>query len=530
LDEIALEQLIRKKYEYRTLDGSKNNLKHPQWGQPHQQLLRLTTPAYEDGKSQPSGANRPHPREISNHIFSGVEEKPNSYGVSAFFWLWGQFIDHDLSLTPPGDEAWNIPVPAGDPYFDPAGRGDVVIPFHRSLFDPQTGIDDPRQQINEITSYMDASGVYGSEEGRNAYLRKYVDGDLLLSQGGLPPLTDGKIPNEGNTQTSFFVCGDLRANEHAALLAIHAIFVREHNYWCRRLQKTAKKMGVSMTDEDLYQKAKIIVEAEIQSITYREFLLLLIGKALSPYRGYQEDVSTQVATEFSAAAFRLGHSLVSPVFSRLDEDGQTIWAGNLSLRDSFFAMFKLSNEGGMDPILRGLAKDSSMELDAKIISALRNFLFGEPGQGGLDLAALNIQRGRDHGLAGYNHIRKDLGLPPKETFEDFARLASDPALRQQVEILYGHPDALDLWVGGLLETRPHPHPTRKDLEPVAMLGETFLTIVKDQFERLRDGDRFWYQHRLTTLQGKWIERSTLSDVIHRNSKVKDLPRHCMKLT
>ena len=151
----------------------------------------------------------------------------------------------------------------------------------------------------------------------------------------------------------------------------------------------------------------------------------------------------------------------------------------------------------------GLAKQIPQQVDPYIIDAVRCFLIAGRAQG-FDLAALNIQRGRDHGLAGYNQVRTDLGLAPKATFADI--VPDDPILQAKLEAAYTSPDDMDFWVGGLSE--PH--------LPGAQVGESFFTILKDQFVRERDGDRFWYEIYLDPDTLATVQAQTLSMIIKRN--------------
>lgn len=213
------------------IDGSDNNLSHPEWGTPGQQLLRRANPAYGDGVSSPAGDDRPGPREISNAVVAGPEDGPvlDQRNLSAWTFAWGQFIDHDLDLTvsasPP--EPYHIPIPKGDIFFDPNGLGNQIIPLNRSIFDPATGTgkDNPRQQINLLTAYMDGSMVYGSTLGVSNSLREFAGGRLKTSGDRLMPVDAG-----GN-----FLAGDVRANENIFLSSVHILFVREHNRLCAEL-------------------------------------------------------------------------------------------------------------------------------------------------------------------------------------------------------------------------------------------------------------------------------------------------------
>jgi len=494
---------------YRSIDGTGNNIAHPGWGSAGADLLRLTRVAYEDGFAEMSGSGRPGPRDISNIVCAQPGEIENRRGASSFVWQWGQFIDHDITLTPTHDplldpaEARDIPTPPGDPYF--AG---VPIGFMRSIFDPATSVPgNPRTQVNVLTAFIDASNIYGSDPIRAAALREF-DGTGRLRTGKrnlLPFNTDGleNFQPDGADPAGFFLSGDVRANEQSGLTSMHTLFMREHN----RLAITIHRMMPGLSDEEIYQMARMIVGAELQVVTYHEFLPVLLGpNALPPYAGYSPAVDPGIATIFSTACYRFGHSALPPRLLRLKKSLSPIPEGNLPLRDAFFNPGRILDEGGIEPLLRGLATQRMQEIDTFVVDDIRNFLFGPPGAGGFDLTTLNMQRGRDHGLADYNTVRIDLGLAPVSGFAD---ISSDPAVQARLEAAYGSVDRIDPWVGGLAE----------DHVPGAMVGELIFTVVRDQFLRLRDADRFWYENVLPRAMVGMLERQTLADIIRRNTNI-----------
>jgi len=482
-------------------------VENPAWGSTNSQLLRYVAPGYKNGIAQPSGADRPNAREISNSV--AAQENPiyNEKRASDFIWQWGQFIDHDITLTLDNpEEPFNIPVPTGDPYFDPQGTGTQVIFLNRSVYDPATGgsSNNPRQQINQLTAYIDASMIYGSDPIRARALRT-LDGTgrLKTSPGNLLPFNTGGLPNLGGSDPTLFIAGDIRANEQVGLTAMHTLFMREHN----RVADLMHAHFPRLSDDAIYEAARAWVGALVQAITYKEFLPMLLGPdALKPYSGYQQKVNAGIATEFSTAAYRMGHTLLSPVLLRLEKNGQPIPEGNLPLREAFLVPWRITTEGGIEPLLRGLATNQAQELDNYIIDDVRNFLFGPPGSGGFDLASLNLQRGRDHGIPTYNDVRLALGLTPALTFADITKHRD---VQQRLESVYGSVELVDLWIGGLSE----------DHRPGAMVGELIYTILVNQFERLRDGDRFFYLNAFPIFQIKELESTTLADVIRRNTTI-----------
>lgn len=495
---------------YRSIDGTGNNPLDPNLGQAKDQLLRVIDPDYGDDISTLAGGDRPSPREISNEIFSQSESKPNEKGFSDFLWIWGQFLDHDITLSKESEEEGEdapIPVPADDAMFDPTGSGTVTIDFTRSEFDPATGTDaaNPRQQLNDITPYIDASNVYGSDPVRQAALRD-TDGRMKVSDGDLMPFNVDGLPNAMGTDATFFLGGDERANENIVLSSMHSLFLREHN----RLVTEFEQEHPEWEAETLYQEARRIVEAQMQAITYNEFLPKLLGDgALDAYQGYDWNVDPAIANIFSTAAYRLGHTLLSSTIHRVDEDGSENEFGDLSLLDAFFQPDRLVDEGGVDALLRGAGTSEAESIDHQIVDDVRNFLFGPPGAGGLDLASLNIQRGRDHGLDDYNDARQAYGLDAVTTF---AEITSDVALQAKLEDVFGTVDNIDVFVGALAE----------DAVAGSMLGELFHTALVDQFTRLREGDAFWYESRLSDAEIAMINDTTLSDIIERNTGIETM--------
>ncbi len=498
--------------EFRSIDGSKNHRSPRAWGRAGETFARRVRAAYADGMGQPSGTQRPSPRRISNLICGQAESTPNAHGASSYLWAWGQFLDHDITETPTADpaEPFDILVPVGDPYFDPGGTGTQTIPLNRSSYDLRRG---RREQVNAITSFIDGSQVYGSDEERAEGLRT-MDGTgrLRVSAGDFLPYNTGGLPNVPDNSASYFVAGDVRANEQVLLTALHTVFVREHNHWAGRLASRGDLDG-----DTIYQIARAIVVGELQSITYNEFVPALLGpQGLREYRGYRDRARPSITNLFAAAGFRLGHSLLPSELQRIQSDGESIPGGALALADAFFRPDRLLQDG-LEPYLLGAALQHSEALDTKVVEDVRSFLFGAPGSGGLDLAALNIQRGRDHGFPGYPEIRRALGLRRIEGFMD---LTCDPASARRLHTAYGDVRHVDAWVGFLSE------PAREG----SMVGEGLHRLMREQFEALRDGDRFYYETYLPPPMRRMVEAQTLGAILKRNTALgEEMPRHVFRV-
>lgn len=496
------------------IDGVGNNVDNPLWGATNASQERLAPADFLDGVSVPRSGdefNRPNTRNISNLISKQTDPIDNEMSLSDFVWAFGQFIDHDITLSPTGPEFAPIVVEEADEFFN---VGDIIL-FSRSAYDPATGIDSPREYLNEVTSYIDASSVYGSDEERAAWLRTYVKGKMKVSEGNLLPWNtttgelgdkiDSKAPHmedDSRLLKKYFVAGDVRANENPVLAAIHTLFVREHNRLCDLIYDE----NPSLSDEEIYQEARLRVIGYIQNIVFNEWLPVM-GIQLPKYSGYNENVNPNIFNEFATAAYRLGHTLINSTLLRMDDDGEQISRGNISLKDAFFNPQALNLAGGVEPYLKGMATQAQQEFDNKVVDDLRNFLFGHGGVG-LDLAAINVERGRDRGLADYNSLRAAMGMPRVKAFADITDDAKNALLLKDI---YKDVDAIDPWVGMLAE---------RHLDE-SLFGELVSKILLRQFGNLRDGDRYYFENMdfLSAEEKEDIRSTTLRDIMMRNTNI-----------
>lgn len=552
--------------EYRSIDGSGNNLSNPAQGQAFTPMVRIRdvihtapagfdptmlAPSYEDGIDSPRGmldmltppgvgtSRLPNPREISNAVVAqGSRSMMNPKRASDWLWQWGQFIDHDFALEEPSPTSDSMMIPVldtADPLYNPMFP---FLPFRRNDPAPGTGAGTttPREQVNKITSYIDGSNVYGSDQERADFLRTFSGGILKSTVGSngevlLPmnravdPFPNANPPvipgSEPAAPEDLFIAGDVRANEQIGLTAVHTLFLREHNRIATSVSNRSD-LGTLMldagfdpgsaadVDEYLYQTARRAVGAQIQAITYNEFLPMLLGHdALPDYLGYDHTVNATLSNEFANAAYRVGHTLLSPNLQLVDGQGNRL--GEVALRDAFFTP-DFTQQNGVDALLKGLSMQPAQDVDAFVIDEVRDFLFAE-GNGGLDLAAVNIQRGRDHGLPTYNNMRRGLGLDP---VTDFSEISSDQGVGEALASVYDSVEDVDLWLGAIAE----------DAFGEGLVGELLHTMLVDQFTRLRDGDRFFYlgdSDLLSMFPG--IGQTMLSDVIMRNSGIASMSRH-----
>ena len=444
----------------------------------------------KDPSRDPLTNSLPSPRAISNAVSAQTEGTQNHKNLSDMFWLWGQFLDHDidLSLSDESKPAF-ISIPADDPIF--AGE----MPFSRSISNAAG------EQLNDITPFIDGSNIYASSAATERSLR--------TGQGGLFILVDNLLPTEAHS--GLYISGDIRVNENIALTAMHTIWVREHN----RIAKQLARKYRDWNDDQLFNAARKIVVAEMQAITFNEFLPLLLGKnAIASYQGYDENVSPQIINSFSTAAYRFGHTMLSSELLRLNKRYRPIAAGHVPLKQAFFNP-ALIKQHGVDSLLRGLSAQTAQAFDPLLVDDIRNFLFANTEGRGFDLASLNIQRGRDHLLPSYNAVRIALGLAPINQFQNNNFSAENAT---KLASIYPTTNDMDLWVAGLAE-KP---------EGDSLLGAVFSRIIKQQFENIRDGDTSWYENgQFTAKELKQLKRLKLSQVIKRNTGIKRLSHNVL---
>jgi Animal haem peroxidase len=450
-------------FAVRSLDGSANNPQHPTWGQAGTQYARQAPPNYADGKA--AMVSGPPARAISNRIFNDTGQNIFSQNdISQWGWAWGQFIDHDMDLrdeTPA--EAAPIGYDKGDPlesFANEVGH----IDFARTPAAPGTGTTKPRQQINTISSFIDASQVYGTTQARLKWLRRDNSPDLLLPDGYLPradargdAAAAPKMDLMGalaSTPALAVEAGDVRANENFALTALQTLFAREHN-------RIADVLPASLGNELRFQIARRIVGAEIQYVTHNEFLPTL-GVRLDSYRGYNPRVSPSITNEFATVGYR-AHSMVHGEFestaaadaystAQLDQfnaEGITIEHnadGTLTLVIPLAVTFgnpDLLQQIGLKSALQTLGERQYAN-DEQIDNSMRSILFQIPEPGTTnpakcgepvvnaecysdiaDLGADDVQRGRDHGMPTYNALRRAYGLPAVHGFTQITGETTD---------------------------------------------------------------------------------------------------------
>ncbi|XP_029817100.1 eosinophil peroxidase-like [Manacus vitellinus] len=478
---------------YRTITGECNNRRHPHLGSSNRGFARWLPAVYEDGVSVPRGASEgrhyngfplPLVRKVSNEIAHTANENVTAdQELSLVFMHWGQWVNHDIDLAPASGEGASL----------------ELLCHTDCAFKPPCF---PIKLMAVNQHFTDA----GLELLPFENVTKSV---CVLTNPG------ANIP--------CFRAGDKRVTENLGLSAMHTIFLREHN----RLVTELRGLNPHWDGEKLYQESRKIVIAINQIITYRDYLPLLLAEETSKwipqYRGYDEEVDPRASNVFSLA-FRFGHTSVQPFVSRLDESFQPLGSySHVPLHLTFCATWRIIMEGGIDPLVRGMVVDHAkkMEQNQLMVEELQNHLFEQLEVMGLDLAAMNMQRGRDHGLPGYNAWRGFCGLSQPRTVEEFSEVLGNPKLAKKFLDVYGTPDNIDLWIGAVAEP----------VVPQGRVGPLLSCIIGTQFRNLRDGDRFWWENPgvFTPQQLQALRKITLSKVFCDNTRIQKIPRDVFRI-
>ncbi|KAK6746559.1 hypothetical protein RB195_000059 [Necator americanus] len=516
-------------------------------------MRRLLDPAYGDGFDAPrtrarSGFDLPSARAISNSVHQDSPEFHVKF--THMLMQFGQILDHDMMHSPiargPNNTILNcsscdshemlsihcFPIKIGkdDPFF-PATHSDGrprCMPFARSLLGQLTlGY---RNQLNQLTSFLDLSSVYGSTDCEANQLRLFSQGKLNYTDLGFnkEALPQGNQERDCRSTLSSrekrcFVAGDERSNEQPGLTVIHTILLREHN----RIASELRRVNNFWTDEQLYQEARRINVAKIQHVIFKEWLPVVLGcEAMSKYdlmpkksgyfTGYDPHCDPAISQEMSTSAFRFGHTLIRSKFPRMNDIFKNM-TDAIELKDHFGNPSPLYDHkvGHMESMLMGLVGAESMAFDRHITDAVRNHLFAKPGGPltGIDLPAVNTILNVELGaIATLSRVRGICGLRRARTFDDLRSTMDDSAI-DALKKVYDSVDDIDLFPG-IMSERPIKG---------ALVGPSLACIIGEQMQRLKKCDRFYYENdvqavKFTPDQLAEIRKTTFAKIICSNSQ------------
>ncbi|XP_075386869.1 dual oxidase 2 isoform X2 [Tenrec ecaudatus] len=518
-------------WEVQRYDGWFNNLRHHERGAAGLRLQRLVPANYADGVYQALGEPLlPNPRQLSNAVSNGTAGQPSSRNRTVLGLFFGYHLLSDVvSVDRPGcpAEFLNIRIPPGDPVFDPDRLGDVVLPFQRSRWDPETGQSpsNPRDLTNEVTGWLDGSAIYGSSHSRSDALRSFSGGQLATGRDPAfpvdspPPPLMWAAPDPATGQRGaqgLYAFGAERGNREPFLQALGLLWFRYHNLWAQRLAHRHPHWG----DEELFQHARKRVVATYQNIALYEWLPSFLQLTPSEYKGYRPFQDPSISPEFLAASEQFFSTMVPPgVYMRNAScHFQEVWSKDsdnstaLRVCNSYWIRENpnLSSAEAVNNLLLGMASQISELEDRIVVEDLRDYWPGPGKYSRTDYVASSIQRGRDMGLPSYNQALMAFGLTTPKNWSELSP-HNEPQVLEATAALYNHDlSRLELLPGGLLESHGGP-------------GPLFTAIVLDQFVRLRDGDRYWFENTRNGLFSEEeiaeIRNTTLRDVLVAVTKV-----------
>lgn len=543
--------LCSEQAKYRSLDGSCNHVDRASWtqGQAFSSYRRLLFPEYQDGIHLPRGPKKgielPSARQVSAAIARDRDLPDRSLTLAMMQWT--QFVEHDLSHTPTSKMintgtpltccrpdstplqprhahplCHPITIPQHDPFYSPHRAR--CMSYIRSLhaFRPDCSFG-PAEQMNQASHFLDGSQLYGTSQHRDRSLRQFSRGRLLLANRNghgrpyLPPAEDPRDRCQVSSSTAAcYKSGDVRANTHPHLTAMHTLWAREHN----RVAEELSELNPQWDDETVFQEARRVVIAEMQHITFDQWIPNLLGARFAQKVGltstaadlvssFRETVDPSVSNAFATAGLKFGLSMMQGRIHLYDEKRHT--NSSLLLRDHFNKPNVLESTAALDGLVRGLATQSSQQVDVFLVEDLTNMMFRDSSERGVDALSLAIQRGRDHGLPGYNQYRKLCGLPAAASFDEFADVMPRQTA-QRLSTVYVHPDDVDVLVGGMAELP----------WDGALVGPTLRYIISEQLLRTRRADRYFYDNAdqpypLTPEQLREIKKASLARIFCDNA-------------
>lgn len=410
-----------------------------------------------------------------------------------------------------------ISVENDDPFYGSFGQ--TCLDYVRSSTAPREtcGLG-PREQNNQVTSFIDGSTIYGSSEAEARFLRSFENG-LLLTQrndaGEEIPVGDASsLDCRGSRTAPCFSSGDPRMNQNIGLAWMTSVWIREHN----RVARELKLLNPSWDDEQLYQEARKIVGAEIQHVAYSELLPTLVGPEVVERFGLRMDSNGYFPgydhKRLPGVTNVMGTIGLWALLSAMPSNNELFDAvrfrklGSIASTETAFRPQDLYNSNRFKQYVAGALMQRAQRMDAFFSSHITHDMFSsESGQPGLDLAAISIQQSRDHGLAGYTKWRQFCGLRNIESFDNLAQVM-DREIASKLAELYENVNDIDLIVAALAET------------PVegGLVGPTLACVYAHQFRHLRISDRFWYENpgqpsSLTKDQLQEIRKTSLARII-----------------
>ncbi|XP_023288072.1 uncharacterized protein LOC105701787 [Orussus abietinus] len=469
--------------KFRTPSGACNNVRHPAWGARGSPYLRILPPSYADGISSPrrsSGSHElPAASEVVSRIRTGRESPRSHEGLTSLSGIWSELILRDISssIHPGhlGHERSRDPRSSGcctssrrhPECFESRGPEGKCKPYWRSV--PTLSAHScefvSREQMNGASGYLDGSDIYGNNDDRLHRIRRY---------------SHGKVDPNGCE-----VCNGM--SNSSALGRIYHALLKEHN----RVADKLAEGNEHWDDSRIFLEARRAVVAQIQHVTFNEFLPSVLGEAA-----------------LVDPKLRLARSGFYNGYSSTNRGGAIDAAALAALQ----VLTSLRSSGSKDPEKlesHVMASARSVNLGIHREESLR---FNNLGQ--WDFTELLIHVGRDHGLPGYVDFLGHCSGIHAINFTDLHEMMRSEDVASLSRIYHSVQD-VDLLIGGALEVP----------REGAVVGPTFACLLKEQFAKLRNSDRFWYENDippsgLSSSQLAEVRKVSLAGILCANAGIR----------
>ncbi|CAG8641375.1 4328_t:CDS:10, partial [Acaulospora morrowiae] len=522
--------------------GTNNNLVNPNAGSINQPLLRITpanTTNFFDSDQHmlpcpgnyanttsikcppPSNETLPLVRCISDRV-DGIQMKSidrleinfrenlkSSRNVSHMNTFFGDWLAFDISSPRESLDLYRyaIMIPSDDSTYLSYGTESITVvnksylPMNRTWYSNNTS---ESKTLNEVTSFLDASAIYGfSEQRLNSVLRDPSDRCMMLMNysssyaGDLADAKFGYLPLDSNGE--YIVGYQPLRGVNAFTNFYQVIFMREHNRRCRDLRSW---YGSAWDDDQYFQESRKWVIALLQKVVFLEYLPTILGRPLDTYNNsYDPNLTPGIDTFFSSATFRYGHSEVSDYYTIIDEFG----GSGLQLHLYDVLVTGTLEMYGVPRIAASLSLQRQEELDIFYADFMRAH---RPDPSSVhDIASIDHFRGRDQGLPSYNQVRQNYGFLKANDWSD---ITNNTDVQMRLMSTYANVNQLEAFVGGLAE----------DHVIESSFGPLFLKSMISQWSRIRNSDRFYYQNSDAGFNDSEIleiNRTSWRDIIIRNT-------------
>ncbi|XP_037029524.1 peroxidase isoform X1 [Bradysia coprophila] len=491
---------------------------------------RLLPAAYKDGLYK-MPLHRPQPKNISDALFNSItlssDIDKTKYSVDGILdpihniavVQWAQFIEHDLVKTVVRTMSNDCPIEccerdmssAPPRYTHPScsplkvagnfGKYITCLSYVRSAIGVHPNCHfGAANQINQATNNFDLSQLYGINDEVTRTLRRFVNGELLASNDPdypcLPTSDDSeKLCMHNSDGKACFKSGDTRVNVNPYVTPLYTIFLRSHN----RLAKKIRAAKRSWNDQRVFTLARKLNTVIYRNIVLNEWSKIVLGEknveqmideisSTSHIADHTDPLSNGISNEFATAGIRFYYSMMPgecTLKRNIDHDSMSdenniiakIRFENeiMEIKNEYYKPRSLGTNNELDVIMDAILTQNSMAMDSAYVDDVTRYMYrfqySQHSEVGTDVLALDLLRGRDHGLADYKSYLQGCTNVAINTWDDLKPYITEMNFNR-LKSLYTSVDTIDLIVGAISEK-----PLRD-----AIVGPTFACIIGEQLK------------------------------------------------